>query len=69
MGNFFGIIRYLEWFGSNGRLPVSLVAEHRPKVSNEVDNPKHQTTLDRELFKRENIKRICSTAEAISAML
>ena len=66
MGNFFGIIRYLEWFGSNGRLPVSLVAEHCPKVSNEVDNPKHQTTLDREnlgFFIRGNIAR------ARSAML
>ena len=41
-------LSYLEWLGSNGRLPVSLVAEHRPKVSNKVDNPEDEPTLDRE---------------------
>ena len=47
IGPFLGLF-YLEWLGSNGRLPVSLVAEHRPKVPNKVDNPEDEPTLDRE---------------------
>merc|ERR1719394_760702 len=34
----------LEWLCSNGRLPVSLVAEDSSKVSNKVDNSENKAT-------------------------